>query len=1217
LKAGAGLRARPGNALPGVSYLLPHGLGKTVAGILARGGRARAGTLPGASGVITVAPGINAFFARPISLPHGTGISSDGSLGTGKVSFSGGKYSIPASVGTQLGGNLFESFTQFNLLENQAADFQGPASARNILARITGGFASSIDGTIESDIQGANLFLINPSGVMFGPNAAVNVSGSFIVTTGDHVGLTDGTRFNATPGAADAMLTGAPPEAYGLLAASSGALSFQDSQLTAAAGAALAFAAGQVECQGAQLTASHVVIRGGELAMDKSNIAVSARNPGEGVDIQMQTSVALANQSSITTTALADFGNATLMSLSAPSVSISGASGITSLGSGTFKAGNVAVTASELQLTAGGRIDANTFGPGAGGDVSITGRDVLIGGLNSGIAAASTDTGPSGAVRMKLTGNLKMEAGGTIQSTSYGAGAGGTVSIDAENISIAGGSSFITGISADAQGSGAAGGVRLDIAGQLTLAGGGQVTSTTLGAGAGGDVSVTAANLLVDGLGQQELTAISTETQDTVGGGSGGSIRLDILHSIALIGGGQINAATFGAGAGGGIGITAQNLFISGQGAVFFPGIDASSGDIGSAGGRGGDVRLALGGELEITDGGQIAVSTAGSGAGGSVTIAAPVISISGAGSAISAQTLAGLNGGRGGDIRITAGVLKGEGGGDISASTAGSGEGGSIDIAAGRILLSDFNISADTTSPSTVVIPVTVSQLAVNFTMDDTDDQNLDLTLFGPNGASVDLFNGVGGNGQNFINTVLADNAPASIAAGAAPFTGRYQPLNPLAAFDGIPFNGQWVLILTDPVTSDKVTLTSWSLSVGKFTEASTNVPASLPGPGGAEDNLSFLTVNLPPASIVPIMPGRGGNVGIQAQSVSLQGGSRISALTEGPGAGGNIHLQAGALSISAGGSHSPASIDAESMSTGAGGPGGDIFVEADNLRIDGSPNLETGISAKSLGLGTSGSITLQLGLLSLDADAFIGSSNTGGGTAGSVSITAENGVELNGGSLITTAAAQASAGQISIASGAQIELLDGSGITASAGTNGGSISLGASTLLYLADSSITATAGSGRLRAGQGAGGVTAGSGGNITMDSYFVALNDSDISANAAIGSGGNILIASDYFFQSRSQITATGARQGTVTITSPELDLSGALVGLPSDPIGSETHLQETCAMAVNGDFSSFLEVGQGDIEAGPDEAQGETGDRGRQPSVRPRAHLGTVQKRNER
>jgi filamentous hemagglutinin family protein len=1216
LKAGAGLRGRPGDALPGVSYLLPHALGNKVAGILVHSGRTRAGTLAGASGIITVAPGINAFFARPSSPPRGTGISSDGSLGTGKVSYSGGNYSIPASVGTQLGGNLFESFTQFNLLENEVADFQGPASVRNILARITGGSASSIDGTIESDIQGANLFLINPSGVMFGPNAAVNVSGSFIVTTGDHVGLTDGTRFNATPGAADAMLTGAPPEAYGLLAASSGAISFQDSQLTAAAGAALAFAAGQVECQGAQLTASHVVIRGVELTMNKSNIAVSARNPGDGVDIQLQTSVALTNQSSITTTALADFGNATLMSLTAPSVSISGASGITSLGSGTFKAGNVAVSASELQLTAGGRIDANTFGPGAGGDVSITGRDLLIGGLNSGIAAASTDTGPSGAVCMTLTGNLKMEAGGTIQSTSYGAGAGGMVSVDAENISIAGGSSFITGISADAQGSGAAGSVRLDIAGQLTIAGGGQVTSTTLGTGAGGDVSVTAANLLVDGLGQQEFTAISTETQDTAGGGAGGSIRLDILHSIALIGGGQITATTFGTGAGGGIGIAAQNLFISGQGAVFFPGIDASS-DSGTVGGRGGDVRLALGGMLEITDGGQIAVSTAGSGAGGSVTIAAPVISISGAGSAISAQTLGGLNGGRGGDIRITAGLLEGEGGGDISASTAGSGAGGSIDIAAGRILLSDFNISADTTSPSTVVIPVTVSQLTVNFTMDDTDDQNLDLTLFGPNGASVDLFNGVGGSGQNFINTVLADNAPASIAQGAAPFTGRYQPLNPLAAFDGIPFNGEWVLVLTDPVTSDKVTLTSWSLNVGKFTETSTNVPASLPGPGGAEDNLSFLTVNLPPASIVPIKPGRGGDVSIQAESVSLQGGSRISALTEGPGAGGNIHLQTGALTISSAGSNSPASIDAQSMSTGEGGPGGDIFVEADNLRINGSPNLETGISAKSLGLGTSGSITLQLGLLSLDADAFIGSSNTGGGTAGSVSITAENGVELNGGSLITTAAAQASAGQINITSGAQIELRDGSGITASAGTNGGSISLGASTLLYMADSSITATAGSGHLRAGQGAGGVTAGSGGNITMDSQFVVLNDSDISANASIGSGGNILIASDYFFQSESRITATGARQGTVTITSPELDLSGALIGLPSDPIGSETQLQETCAMAVNGDFSSFLAVGQGDIEAGPDEAQGETGDRGRKPSVRRRAHLGTVPKGNER
>ena len=65
-----------------------------------------------------------------------------------------------------------------------------------------------------------------------------------------------------------------------------------------------------------------------------------------------------------------------------------------------------------------------------------------------------------------------------------------------------------------------------------------------------------------------------------------------------------------------------------------------------------------------------------------------------------------------------------------------------------------------------------------------------------------VDLFSGVGGTGQNFRNTILADDAPISIADGQAPFTGRFRPLNPLAAFDGQPFaNGSsGLFFLFDP---------------------------------------------------------------------------------------------------------------------------------------------------------------------------------------------------------------------------------------------------------------------------------------------------------------------------------------------------------------------------------------------------------------------------------
>src|SRR5215203_1768093 len=108
-------------------------------------------------------------------MPGTAQIVMDGKLGAGGP-LTGPNYSITAELGRTRGNNLFHSFTRFDLQSGDTATFSGPGSIKNILARVTGGTASSIDGTVRSDIAGANLFLINPSGVIFGPNAVVDVS---------------------------------------------------------------------------------------------------------------------------------------------------------------------------------------------------------------------------------------------------------------------------------------------------------------------------------------------------------------------------------------------------------------------------------------------------------------------------------------------------------------------------------------------------------------------------------------------------------------------------------------------------------------------------------------------------------------------------------------------------------------------------------------------------------------------------------------------------------------------------------------------------------------------------------------------------------------------------------------------------------------------------------------------------------------------------------
>jgi filamentous hemagglutinin family protein len=96
-----------------------------------------------------------------------------------ELPLTGPTYAITANLGKQVGGNLFHSFGKFGLVNGETAAFSGAATTTNVIGRVTGGNTSSIDGKIQSNIAGANLYLINPSGMVFGPNATVNVSGSF------------------------------------------------------------------------------------------------------------------------------------------------------------------------------------------------------------------------------------------------------------------------------------------------------------------------------------------------------------------------------------------------------------------------------------------------------------------------------------------------------------------------------------------------------------------------------------------------------------------------------------------------------------------------------------------------------------------------------------------------------------------------------------------------------------------------------------------------------------------------------------------------------------------------------------------------------------------------------------------------------------------------------------------------------------------------------
>src|SRR6266853_1175923 len=156
-------------------------------------------------------------------------ITLDGSLGP-RGALRGPNYTISDSAGQIRGPNLFHSFGQFNLSKGESATFTGPNTIANILSRVTGGSPSSIDGTIRSQIPRANFYLLNPSGVMFGPNASLDISGSFHVSTADYLRLADGARFAARL-SETSTLSVAPPAAFGFLGPTPASIVVQGSTL--------------------------------------------------------------------------------------------------------------------------------------------------------------------------------------------------------------------------------------------------------------------------------------------------------------------------------------------------------------------------------------------------------------------------------------------------------------------------------------------------------------------------------------------------------------------------------------------------------------------------------------------------------------------------------------------------------------------------------------------------------------------------------------------------------------------------------------------------------------------------------------------------------------------------------------------------------------------------------------------------------------------------
>lgn len=186
--------------------------------------------------------------------PVAAQIVPDDTLPVGERSQVSGNPDFQIDGGAQRGTSLFHSFSQFSVPTEGSASFNNAADVQNIFSRVTGNSASNIDGLLRANGT-ANLFLLNPNGILFGLNASLDVGGSFFASTADRLQFENGFAFSASNPQTLPLLTVNVP--IGLQYASNpGSVQVQDAGLRVASGQTLALLGGTVSVNGGQLLAS-------------------------------------------------------------------------------------------------------------------------------------------------------------------------------------------------------------------------------------------------------------------------------------------------------------------------------------------------------------------------------------------------------------------------------------------------------------------------------------------------------------------------------------------------------------------------------------------------------------------------------------------------------------------------------------------------------------------------------------------------------------------------------------------------------------------------------------------------------------------------------------------------------------------------------------------------------------------------------------------------
>jgi len=622
--------------------------------------------------------------------------------------------------------NLFHSFGFFKIDQGDIATFSSLESPERVIAFVTGGVHSDIYGTLRCTIAGADLFLLNHSGITFRERAELDVQGSFYASSAD-VLLFDEVDpdFGLAEAISDPRLSSATPRAFGFLRDDPGWVRVRFSEgLTVPEGETLSFIGGDgdpgqgnpgvaligrsslgwtdnIRAPGVSVQIASAA-PGAEIPIDLADLNPQNLAPGTLGDVvfQQDGSIDVSSEGEIPAGEVLIRGERFVLSGDnrifaehslddAPAVggidiAVTGAiqiddtSEVTTRSEAGGRGGDISLAADTITVSDRSQVRAETRGSEPGPDISLDARSVtlsdrgqILSWVSDGDQTRSPASGPGGQIEIRA-GSVEVTGGSQIASLNDGIGAGGDIELAAASLEVT-----------DA----------------------GRVYGGTTAGGAGGNLTITGQSVLVSNATlRPEGTLIATETLSTESGaGDGGALTIEV-DTVELVNGGQIYARTAGAGRAGPLSVAAaDSVYISGSSVVGdddFPSGITSRAVESATPSEGGlltiDTRV-----LTVEGGGQIASSTLGSGRAGDVSIAAAErITIEGGDGVVSIVSAASKGAGLGGNIEIYTDVLELRNGGQITASAGGTGDAGRLVLDANRVEISGaadqtgFNVS-------------------------------------------------------------------------------------------------------------------------------------------------------------------------------------------------------------------------------------------------------------------------------------------------------------------------------------------------------------------------------------------------------------------------------------------------------------------------------------------------------------------------------------------